>query len=98
MLFRSVLVSSDGRLVNLPSAHADARGGTLFLDAVWALDEAQQRLFLDLISMDTPRTVRLIVGSDRYLWPLVESGYFSEALFYRLNALHITRAAARPWS
>lgn len=74
-----------------------ARGGTLYLDEVSALDaETQARLSRTLTDrtwrrvggqVDVPLDVRLIVATTRNLSELVDSGRFDEELYYRINVM-----------
>ena len=77
-----------------------AVGGTLFLDQVGALSADVQGRLLSLMTEQSgdhsagktvgrDRHVRIISGSDRSLLADVAVGAFSDALFYRLNVIHI---------
>jgi CBS domain-containing protein len=77
-----------------------AAGGTLFIDRVGDLSTSAQGRLLSLLTEQshdrsatrTPhqdRQVRIITGSDRSLRADLAVGTFSDALFYRLNVIHI---------
>jgi DNA-binding NtrC family response regulator len=76
-----------------------AAGGTLFIDRVGDLSiRAQERLLLLLAEQSPPangtiphadRGVRVVTGSNRSLSADLARGAFSDALFYRLNMIHI---------
>ena len=77
-----------------------AAGGTLFIDHVAGLTpSAQARLLLALTAQadhteaaamrPNGHHVRVIAGSSRSLGTDLASGGFSEALFYRLNVIHL---------
>jgi two-component system C4-dicarboxylate transport response regulator DctD len=64
-----------------------ARGGTLFIDDIAALTRAEQVLLSALLEND--RRTRVIAGASRHLDAELEDGSVSEALFYRLNLIHV---------
>jgi CBS domain-containing protein len=77
-----------------------AAGGTLFIDRVGDLSpEAQDALLRRLTAhsdhtsgaavSDAPDRVRVIAGSNRSLRTDLARGAFREALFYRLNLIHL---------
>jgi CBS domain-containing protein len=74
-----------------------ARGGTLFIEDVASLTaEGQAELFLLLEdgSAGAARAslggvARIIAGASHPLMPRIQAGAFSDALFYRLNVIHI---------
>jgi DNA-binding NtrC family response regulator len=72
-----------------------AWGGTLFVEDLAALDAAAQNALLALVEKqahprgDTPCRARVIAGASRHLNVERASGAFSDALFYRLNVVHI---------
>jgi CBS domain-containing protein len=76
-----------------------AAGGTLFIDHIAQLSAAVQARLTARLSaqsrrvnaatMPTGNGVRLIVGSNRSLRADLLVGAFSDALFYRLNVIHI---------
>ena len=79
-----------------------ASGGSLFIDDVSGLGrEGQAQLFQHLernaLSRGTEsddanrKQVRVITGASRTLFAAIAAGRFSEALFYRLNLIHIDR-------
>ena len=77
----------------LKVAFVRARGGTLFLDNVAALDMiCQSWLCSHLTQVMMTGKVRLISGSDGSLADQVALGRFEPYLFYRLNVIHVDRA------
>lgn len=77
-----------------------AAGGTLFIDHVGALSAAAQGRLLALLAEQSPdgsemtradrdRHVRIISGTDQSLLAALAVGTFSDALFYRLNVIHV---------
>jgi DNA-binding NtrC family response regulator len=81
-------------------AFVRARGGTLFIEDVSALNAVcQEYLCLRIAesataaeaSDDHSREVRVIAGSDGSLCERISSGTFDAYLFYRLNVIHIDR-------
>jgi DNA-binding NtrC family response regulator len=90
---------TDDRLLRLKCAHllACAAGGTLFIDAVHTMPASVQHVFIALIDelapdRDTARAVRIISGTSVSLLECIAAGSFAEALFYRLNIIHLTHA------
>jgi DNA-binding NtrC family response regulator len=79
-----------------------AAGGTLFIDRIGDLSASSQGRLLSLLTEQsrdrgetTPphraRHVRIIAGSNRSLGPDLAVRAFSDALFYRLNVIHINQ-------
>jgi CBS domain-containing protein len=75
-----------------------AVGGTLFIDQIGNLNPQSQRRLLSLLTEQPrdpsltarpDRRTRIISGSDRSLCADLAVGAFSDALFYRLNVIHI---------
>ena len=76
-----------------------ARGGSLFLDAIDRMPrEGQAELYAFLTDElrqeartdeGVGRSVRVIAGTNAPLVARIKDGAFDEALFYRLNALHV---------
>jgi CBS domain-containing protein len=76
-----------------------ARGGTLFLDRIELMGQDVQALLMSLLSERVLRRgvpvakgdgePRIIAGATRSLITAISVGTFNEALFYRLNAVHI---------
>jgi Sigma-54 interaction domain len=64
----------------------------LFLREVQVLSPANQQLLEQLITSQKPRQKRprLIASSSLSLYDWVQAGLFDEALFYKLNAVHLT--------
>jgi hypothetical protein len=64
----------------------------LFLREVQVLSPANQQLLERLIASQKPlpRRPRLIASSSLSLYEWVQAGLFDEALFYKLNAVHLT--------
>lgn len=61
-----------------------AKGGSLFLDEVWALNHSTQAIFAE-----TAAPMRLIVASSRDLREEVAGGHFNSELFYRTELLSV---------
>jgi len=61
-----------------------AKGGSLFLDEVWALSHSTQAIFAE-----TTAPMRLIVASSRDLRGEVAGGHFNSELFYRTELLSV---------
>jgi hypothetical protein len=61
--------------------------GTLIIEEVDALDSMQQQQLLE--SLDGSGRVQIISVASCPLYPLVESGKFADALYYRLNVVHL---------
>jgi DNA-binding NtrC family response regulator len=79
-----------------------AAGGSLFIDQIGQLGrDDQERLFWRLTEQSradgeaAPGQVRIVSGTGRLLRADVENGSFQEALFYRLNVIHITTLGER---
>ena len=97
-LFLGKPASSAGR--SAESVFAKADHGTVYLHGIEFLTmQAQLTMLRTMLNLKTMRTdalpiglydVRVIASSKRKLAPLVRSGQFSEALFYRLTGLGIT--------
>ncbi len=76
-----------------------AKGGTLFIDTIYAMPLEVQAELLNVIQVkngsqtdgsgDAQMDVRMVVASSKKLDQLVKQGLFSENLYYRLSALHI---------
>jgi hypothetical protein len=60
--------------------------GTLILQGAHALSASAQRRVFDWLDLDAHST-RVLTTTPQALYPLVESGAFIEALYYRLNML-----------
>jgi DNA-binding NtrC family response regulator len=95
---------SSGQALMLRRQFEQARGGTLFIDDVAALTAEAQGQLLFLLEErtrggDGPITpagdVRIIAGARRHLDRERAKGVFSEALFYRLNIVHLDLTAPR---
>ena len=97
-----VAIRSDGSLLVDQPAHGGdvddwfehAAGGTLFIDDVGQLSRRDQaRLWLCLTRQaavaSAPDRVRVIAGTDHSLRADAATGSFSDALFYRLNTIHL---------
>jgi transcriptional regulator of aromatic amino acid metabolism len=59
--------------------------GTLIVREVDALDSRQQRLLLE--SLEASARVQVISIASSPVYPLVQSGKFADALYYRLNVI-----------
>jgi DNA-binding NtrC family response regulator len=76
-----------------------ARGGTLFIDDVLSLTSKAQRVLLALLEERAPITtvdpwatrpsVRVIAGASHHANTERSRGAFNDAVFYRLNVLHL---------
>jgi DNA-binding NtrC family response regulator len=89
--------SGEMRDNDLKRSFLRARGGTLYLDDVAALDVPSQTwLYLQLTTEIMTRRVRLISGSDGSLADRVADGSFEPCLFYRLNVIHVDRGSSPP--
>ena len=76
-----------------------ARGGTLFVDDVLSLTAKAQRVLLALLEERAPITtvdlsatrpsVRVIAGASHHANTERSRGAFNDAVFYRLNVLHL---------
>jgi DNA-binding NtrC family response regulator len=85
-----------------------ARGGSLFLDAIDLMPREGQAELHALLTNGLHkgtgtdegigRSVRVITGTSAPLLARIKDGTFDEALFYRLNALHVVvdEATERP--
>lgn len=87
----------------LRQAFEQARGGTLFVDDLYALTPGAWAQLLLLLSppllgrvshRDSRNDVRLICGASRGLHDAIRAGVLSERLFYRLNVIHVNLLAA----
>jgi DNA-binding NtrC family response regulator len=70
---------------------AGAMGGSLFISSVEAIPPCVQELLshaLHLMSLQQ-LPVRVISGTTQPLFSEVARGHFSEALYYRLNVIHL---------
>lgn len=82
------------RLVEL----LQTRAGAVVLEDVGAFDDLAQAALLEFLedrlqsSSDDPRRVRIISTGLADLYLRVKAGKFREALFYRLNTIHISVA------
>jgi DNA-binding NtrC family response regulator len=92
----SPLLEEAARGANVDDWFQEAAGGTLFIDDVGLMSRrAQVRLWLCLTrqavggAASTMDRVRVIAGTDHSLRAAAAAGSFSEALFYRLNAIHL---------
>jgi DNA-binding NtrC family response regulator len=82
---------------DLKTSFLRARGGTLYLDNIDALDViCQTWLCSQLTTEMTTHRVRVISGSDGSLASRVADGRFEPYLFYRLNVIHIDRNMPPP--
>ena len=85
---------------------AVAEGGTLFLDEIGDLPLALQPKLLRLLqercyervgeTQTRASNVRILAATNRNLEAEIAAGRFREDLFYRLNVIEVTRAAAAP--
>ncbi len=76
-----------------------ARGGTLFIDDVLNLTAKAQQVLLDLLDERAPLasiapsaarpSVRVIAGASHHANTERTRGAFNDAVFYRLNVLHL---------
>jgi hypothetical protein len=72
----------EGERLSLPRRSA----GTLILQGADTLSARDQQQLLDWLEGDA-RATRILSTTRRPLFPLVESGTFLEALYYRLNVI-----------
>jgi DNA-binding NtrC family response regulator len=84
----------DGLFAQLRGLQTDGRspGGTLLVTRVDRMPLPVQRGLLRFMDLDAPGRVppaRIIAAARRSAFRRIEGGQFSEALFYRLNAIHI---------
>jgi DNA-binding NtrC family response regulator len=90
---RSIQVTNS----DLKTSFLRARGGTLYLDDVAALDVLCQTWLCSQLSTELiTRRVRVISGSDGSLADRVADGSFEPYLFYRLNVIHVDRNMSPP--
>lgn len=61
--------------------------GTLVVRDVDALDPEEQRQLLD--SLQRASGTQVISVASQSLYPLVQSGRFTDALYYRLNVVYL---------
>jgi hypothetical protein len=66
--------------------------GTLILQGAGGLSACDQRQLLEWLDGDG-HAARILTTTDRPLFPLVESGSFLEALYYRLNVILLVLGA-----
>lgn len=94
----SAAESGDAMGTDLRQTFERARGGTLFVDDVGKLSTVAQEDLCELLqeyapapanSTRTASGVRVIAGASQHLDSDLQSGIFCEALFYRLNIVHI---------
>jgi hypothetical protein len=64
------------------------RGGTLVLRNVGRLSLADQSALVDWFNGDSYQT-QVISTSPNPIYPLIDRGRFSEALYYRLNTVYL---------
>jgi DNA-binding NtrC family response regulator len=72
-----------------------AAGGTILISDVEELPPTVQRLLVELLAeLEVTRApsdaVRLIAGTTVSLLDRIAAGTFSDRLFYRLNAIHLS--------
>jgi DNA-binding NtrC family response regulator len=72
----------------------DAAGGTIFMNDVEAMPPVVQGTLLEVLEeLESSRVaspaIRLVSGTAVALFDRVRAGAFSEALFYRLNVMHL---------
>ena len=104
-LFGHVRGAFTGRTTSKKGKFALADGGTIFLDEIGTMSGSlqakllrvlQEREFEPLGSERTQKVdVRVIAATNRDLRQMVADGRFQEDLYYRLNVIPITSAAAR---
>ena len=68
---------------------AEARGGTLFVDDIGEMTSPLQTQLLALMGSGG-LNARIIAGTSRPLLDDIAAGTFNEALFYRLNVIHLS--------
>lgn len=67
---------------------ARAAGGTLYLEDVGDMTSGMQHELLEFVNMNAS-DVRIIAGSVHSLHSRVAGGCFAQALYYRLNVIHL---------
>jgi DNA-binding NtrC family response regulator len=77
----------------------DAAGGTIFMNDVEAMPSVVQGTLIEVLDELESRRVasaaiRLVSGTTVSLFDRVRAGAFSEALFYRLNVIHLVSSRA----
>jgi formate hydrogenlyase transcriptional activator len=75
-----------------------ARGGTLYLDEIAALDPGMQGRLLSILANPDPSGARIIAATNRDLRKAMREGAFREDLYYRLNVfpIEVPPLRARP--
>jgi transcriptional regulator of acetoin/glycerol metabolism len=85
-----LITAPPNRALAIASAISDADIEDLVIHEVHGLNQAQQTALLRLLETDTDRgRCRVIATSSTGLFERVREGTFLEALFYRLNVIHI---------
>lgn len=69
---------------------AQARGGTLFIDAIDALPQLVQQRLLERLAQDETPELRLIAASSAELRALTQAGRFSAELLQQLSLVPVT--------
>ena len=77
------------RLVCAASLRLPAAGGTLILDGVEALNGQQQKTLFCWLDACSHPEVQVISVAPTALYTYVEAGTFLDALYYRLNMVHL---------
>lgn len=100
MLFGAPIPGADGG-----GAFLRANGGSVFMDEVGALSRHSQGLVFSLMETGEVRTrhsgphgstnVRVITSTTQPLYGRAAAGLFDEALFYRLNVVHLVLTPLR---
>lgn len=99
----SAPLAAAGDPAELRRPFEEARGGTLFLDGISNMDASEQRQLFFLLgerawaAMPASRHVRIIAAADPGLLAAVAARTFDEALFYRLNVIHIDLTEPVRW-
>ena len=79
-----------GRLQrHLADSIGAANGGSIFVSDLEKMPIRAQDAFVKVLAQRFPPSVRLISGTTVSLRERVAAGSFAEALFYRLNVIHL---------
>jgi DNA-binding NtrC family response regulator len=78
------------------SANAWPAGGvgSLIVSDVARLDDAGQRALYEWLNQRAAERIQVLSVTAVPLWPLVARGAFLDALYYRLNVMHLAHPLA----
>jgi DNA-binding NtrC family response regulator len=96
---------TEGGGIDLRHHLEQAEGGTVFIDEIENMSQQGQRALFSVLEQlglerDTAtavRNVRIIAGTGRPLNNRVAAGAFMEALYYRLNVIHLDIGFEEAW-